>query len=331
VGGLPAYRLVCVPVRAEQVRPKMADEVPAAPAEPAFAGSGGISVGTPTVAYPTIDALPRRAAGEPAAPVLPVGPVAGPVGATASSAAPGANGSHAGVPRAGGAGLGANLAATAPLAPPTPVVPRSGLPAEAPIFREMEAVWFRSHGNDATAIFARPDFDQPPAAAPTAGPSTAAPSTRPKLPTRTPGTTATPAPTQPPPPSYAPPVSRTTTPAAPAPATPASAPPPATPVAAPAATDPDEAWRTAADEGWTRASKAAEPSTAGTTRSGLPKRVPQAQLVPGGIEPRGGPDRSRRTPDDVRGLLSAYHRGVQRGRAAGTDQNSTSTTKETSR
>jgi hypothetical protein len=58
--------------------------------------------------------------------------------------------------------------------------------------------------------------------------------------------------------------------------------------------------------------------------------VPQAQLVPGGIEPRGGRDRSRRTPDEVRGLLSAYHRGVQRGRAAGTDQNSTST-KETSR
>ncbi|MEU7864992.1 hypothetical protein, partial [Nonomuraea sp. NPDC049141] len=48
------------------------------------------------------------------------------------------------------------------------------------------------------------------------------------------------------------------------------------------------------------------------------------------IEPRGGRDRSRRTPDEVRGLLSAYHRGVQRGRAAGTDQNSTST-KETSR
>ncbi|MGN9810879.1 nitrate- and nitrite sensing domain-containing protein [Micromonospora sp. BQ11] len=319
--------------------------VPAAPAEPAFAGSGGISVGTPTVAYPTIDPLPRRAA-EPAAPVLPVGPVAGPVGATASATGPGVNGSHAaGMPRAGGAGLGANLAATAPLAPPAPVATRSGLPAEAPIFREMEAVWFRSHGNDATAIFTRPDFDQPPPTAPTAGPSTAAPSTsppstRPKLPTRTPGTTPTPAPMQPPP-SYAPPVNRTPTPAAPAPATPAPAPPapaptPATPVAAPvaetpSATDPDEAWRTAADEGWTRASKAAEPSTAGTTRSGLPKRVPQAQLVPGGIEPRGGRDRSRRTPDDVRGLLSAYHRGVQRGRAVGTDQNSTSTTKETSR
>ncbi|MCM0679060.1 ATPase, partial [Micromonospora phytophila] len=104
----------------------------------------------------------------------------------------------------------------------------------------------------------------------------------------------------------------------------ADAPPPA------ASAGDTGAWRTAADDGWTRASQAAEPATAGTTRSGLPKRVPQAQLVPGGIEPRGGRDRSRRTPDDVRGLLSAYHRGVQRGRSAGTDQNSTST-KETSR
>ncbi|MCM1020501.1 ATPase, partial [Micromonospora sp. XM-20-01] len=114
----------------------------------------------------------------------------------------------------------------------------------------------------------------------------------------------------------------------------AAAPPPAAPAPPPAAEpapaiDPS-AWRTAADEGWTRASRAAEPTTGGTTRSGLPKRVPQAQLVPGGIEPKSGRDRSRRTPDEVRGLLSAYHRGVQRGRTAGADLNSTST-KETNR
>jgi hypothetical protein len=43
--------------------------------------------------------------------------------------------------------------------------------------------------------------------------------------------------------------------------------------------------------------------------------VPMAQLVPGGVEsPAGVSD--RRTPDSVRGLLSAYHRGVQRGRDA---------------
>jgi hypothetical protein len=75
---------------------------------------------------------------------------------------------------------------------------------------------------------------------------------------------------------------------------------------------------------------AADPATAGTTRSGLPKRVPQAQLVPGGVRPRSR-EHTRRTPDEVRGLLSAYHRGVQRGRTAGSaeaDQAGTGPTKE---
>lgn len=323
---------------------------PTPPARPAF---GGVSVGTPTVAYPTVEALPKRVPGgeaaAPGAPGLPVGPIAG------SPATAGLSAGLAGSDQGTGRGLGANLAATAPLAPApaAPITPRPELPAEAPIFREMEAVWFRSHGNDATAIFTRPDFSQSPAAQQAAGaPSTAAPSAAapaaaqpapapraPRLPTRTPGSTDTTAPTaqpapptaQPAPPSYTPPAAaRPTTPdtrpASPPtpPAAPVADPPPAAP-----ATDTD-AWRTAADEGWSRASRAAAPATAGTTRSGLPKRQPQAQLVPGGIEPRGGRDRSRRTPDEVRGLLSAYHRGVQRGRAAGTDQNSTST-KETSR
>ena len=61
---------------------------------------------------------------------------------------------------------------------------------------------------------------------------------------------------------------------------------------------------------------AAEPPDAGTTRSGLPKRVPQAQLVPGGVQSASRKE-NRRSPDEVRGLLSAYHRGVQRGRTAG--------------
>ncbi len=78
----------------------------------------------------------------------------------------------------------------------------------------------------------------------------------------------------------------------------------------------EDRWRTAADEGWQRAMAAAEPVDAGTTRSGLPKRVPQAQLVPGGVQ-SGPRNQNRRSPDEVRGLLSAYHRGVQRGRTDG--------------
>ncbi|GIE99146.1 sensor histidine kinase [Paractinoplanes rishiriensis] len=72
-------------------------------------------------------------------------------------------------------------------------------------------------------------------------------------------------------------------------------------------------WRTAADEGWEAAAAAAERSVESTTNAGLPKRTPMAQLVPGGVD-RGGNSVQRRTPEGVRGLLSAYHRGVQRGR-----------------
>jgi hypothetical protein len=99
-----------------------------------------------------------------------------------------------------------------------------------------------------------------------------------------------------------------------------------TPAPAPAPTGTD-GWRTAADEGWSRAVKAAEPAAAGTTRSGLPKRVPQAQLVPGGVQ-SGPRNQNRRSPDEVRGLLSAYHRGVQRGRTDGTAEAGTLQAKE---
>ncbi|MEV5207042.1 nitrate- and nitrite sensing domain-containing protein [Micromonospora sp. NPDC053740] len=300
-----------------------APAAPLPPAQPAYGNGAGASLGSPTVAYPTVDPLPRRGSAPDTADTadgrgaqgLPVGPVAGP-----STVAPPA----------------------VPSVPAAPVSTRPDFPAEAPIFREMEAVWFRSHGDDATAIFTRPNFDEPPAPAttaaadaglrtgyggsPSAGSVPAASPARPKLPTRTPGSSGTDGTATPgadglgatmdgfgartsAPPTYTPAPAGRTAPPAPAPA---PAPDPA-------------AWRTAADEGWSRASRAAEPAPAGTTRSGLPKRVPQQQLVPGGIEPKSGRDRSRRTPDEVRGLLSAYHRGVQRGRTAGTDLNSTST------
>jgi hypothetical protein len=72
-------------------------------------------------------------------------------------------------------------------------------------------------------------------------------------------------------------------------------------------------WQTAADEGWQAARAAAEAPVDTTTTAGLPKRTPMAQLVPGGVD-RGANSVQRRTPEAVRGLLSAYHRGVQRGR-----------------
>ncbi|RKR90116.1 signal transduction histidine kinase [Micromonospora pisi] len=272
--------------------------------------------GSPTMAYPTVRSLPQRTAGASAVPNaapapsagLPAGPVAGLVAATPP----------------------------APMAAPAAPAPRAEQPGEAPIFREMEAVWFRSHGQDSTAIFNVPPggYQTPPAPAvpaPRAAESAAqraslaesvAARGRATLPARTPGQTST--------------TGYGGQPAAPQPVAPVRAPEPVPPVlapepvAAPASTG-NEAWRTAADEGWARATRAAEPANAGTTRSGLPKRVPQAQLVPGGVETKPGQAPSRRTPDEVRGLLSAYHRGVQRGRTAGSEQNGTTSTKETSR
>ncbi|MGC3859568.1 nitrate- and nitrite sensing domain-containing protein [Micromonospora chersina] len=88
------------------------------------------------------------------------------------------------------------------------------------------------------------------------------------------------------------------------------------------AAPPQPGWQTAADDGWRAASAATEVPVAETTQKGLPKRKPMAQLVPGGIE-KPSTSVQRRTPEGVRGLLSAYHRGVQRGRNNPTDSNST--------
>jgi hypothetical protein len=81
---------------------------------------------------------------------------------------------------------------------------------------------------------------------------------------------------------------------------------------------PEPVWRSAADDGWRAATAAAEPEVTGVTDAGLPKRVPMAQLVPGGVE-KTTVNANRRSPEQVRGLLSAYHRGVQRGRGRGED------------
>jgi hypothetical protein len=73
-------------------------------------------------------------------------------------------------------------------------------------------------------------------------------------------------------------------------------------------------WHSPADEGWRAASALAAEQEYTVTETGLPKRVPMSQLVPGGVD-RNATAANRRTPEAVRGLLSAYHRGVQRGRS----------------
>ncbi|MET9699422.1 nitrate- and nitrite sensing domain-containing protein [Streptomyces sp. NPDC006529] len=100
----------------------------------------------------------------------------------------------------------------------------------------------------------------------------------------------------------------------------------------PAATEsaPEEAegpasWRSSNDERWQQAGKLKEPKAGGVTPSGLPRRVPKANLVEGAAEstPQGGPQVSR-APEDVRGRLSNLRRGVEQGRSAGSEQSSNS-------
>jgi hypothetical protein len=88
-------------------------------------------------------------------------------------------------------------------------------------------------------------------------------------------------------------------------------------------------WTTVADEGWRAASEAAAQEPSDLTEAGLPKRVPMSQLVPGGVD-KPATSAQRRTPESVRGLLSAYHRGVQRGRTHSKDDNATSPGAQTS-
>ncbi|TDT30272.1 signal transduction histidine kinase [Streptomyces sp. BK208] len=101
-----------------------------------------------------------------------------------------------------------------------------------------------------------------------------------------------------------------------------------TPAAAPGAGG-EDSWRSANDDRWQQASALRKPKAGGVTSSGLPRRVPKANLVEGAAEttPQGGPQVSR-APEDVRGRLSNLRRGVERGRNAGSETNGQDTRNE---
>ncbi|MGP3961601.1 nitrate- and nitrite sensing domain-containing protein [Nonomuraea sp. 3N208] len=78
-------------------------------------------------------------------------------------------------------------------------------------------------------------------------------------------------------------------------------------------------WSSAkADAGWSAAEAAATPSDAGATTSGLPKRVPKANLVPGTAEttsaPRGVAPIPRLSPERIRSRLSSFQQGCRQAR-----------------
>jgi hypothetical protein len=87
--------------------------------------------------------------------------------------------------------------------------------------------------------------------------------------------------------------------------------------------DSDPAWRPSPnDELGRQAERVRQPAAGGITTSGLPRRVPRANLVAGTAtqdqtQPI-GPQVSR-APDDVRGRLTNLRRGIQKGREAGSD------------
>ncbi|WP_328719210.1 nitrate- and nitrite sensing domain-containing protein [Streptomyces sp. NBC_00247] len=85
-----------------------------------------------------------------------------------------------------------------------------------------------------------------------------------------------------------------------------------------------EDWRSTNDERWERADKLRDPKAGGITLSGLPRRVPKANLVEGTAEQsqQGGPQVSR-APEDIRGRLSNLRRGIQQGRNQGSDSSDT--------
>jgi hypothetical protein len=81
-------------------------------------------------------------------------------------------------------------------------------------------------------------------------------------------------------------------------------------------------WESPADVGWEAARKAAEPVDGGVTATGLPKRIPKAQLVPGSVDmdpeterPEARPRTSDyRDPAAAGATLAAYARGLTRSR-----------------
>jgi hypothetical protein len=88
--------------------------------------------------------------------------------------------------------------------------------------------------------------------------------------------------------------------------------------AAPESNDTGGWVASAADEGWRAAEAVSKPASGGVTLSGLPKRVPKANLVPGSV----GANADEATPSPVRSpavtrdRFASFQRGVREARAA---------------
>jgi hypothetical protein len=76
-------------------------------------------------------------------------------------------------------------------------------------------------------------------------------------------------------------------------------------------------WGHLADEGWRAAEQLATPQVGTATPAGLPRRVPQANLVPGSTQEPPQQLRIVRDPQSIAAHTSGYFRGWQRGQEIG--------------
>jgi hypothetical protein len=87
-------------------------------------------------------------------------------------------------------------------------------------------------------------------------------------------------------------------------------------------------WTSPADEGWRAAEAAHVPTSGGVTLSGLPKRVPRANLVPGTVGAEAAATAAApapaRSPAHARDRLASFQRGMREGRAAAHDSDTPS-------
>jgi hypothetical protein len=80
---------------------------------------------------------------------------------------------------------------------------------------------------------------------------------------------------------------------------------------------PDMEWKSPLDAGWQAAEKAAAPAVTAETAAGLPKRVPQANLVPGSPLRDERPLRIVRDAASIAAHTTGYFRGWRRGQEIG--------------
>jgi signal transduction histidine kinase len=75
-------------------------------------------------------------------------------------------------------------------------------------------------------------------------------------------------------------------------------------------------WSSPGDAGWRAAEVAVAPASGGTTVAGLPRRVPQANLIPGAAAAEAPPQAPARSAAATRERFASLQRGMREGRAA---------------